>query len=101
MDYPHRQRLKIYVHVEVRSLQERPDLAEKLAAPGYKAKVERALIFHLAAFDWNCPQHITPRFTETELAEALAPVRARIEKLEMENRQLKERVERRNELERQ
>jgi predicted pyridoxine 5'-phosphate oxidase superfamily flavin-nucleotide-binding protein len=92
MDYPHRQRLKIYSHVELQSLKERPDLAERLAAPGYKAKVERAMIFHLQAFDWNCPQHITPRFSESELADALAPIRERIETLELENKQLKERL---------
>ena len=71
MDYPNRQRLKIYARVETPSLQERPDLVEKLATPGYKAKVERAMIFHLQAFDWNCSQHITPRFSESELAEAM------------------------------
>jgi uncharacterized protein len=70
MDYPNRQRLKIYAHVEVLSLENRPDLVAKLATPGYKAKVERAFIFHLEAFDWNCSQHITPRFTENEIAEA-------------------------------
>lgn len=68
MDYPNRQRLKIYAHVEVRSLADHPDLVAKLALPGYKAKVERAFVFHLDAFDWNCSQHITPRFTESEIA---------------------------------
>jgi len=60
--------------------------------PGYKAKVERAMIFHLEAFDWNCPQHITPRFSESELADAMESVRHRIETLELENAQLKERL---------
>ena len=91
MDYPNRQRLKIYVHVEVAGLDTRPDLAEKVATPDYKAKMERILIFHLEAFDWNCPQHITPRFTESEVAEAVAPMRQRIEALEMENKQLRAR----------
>jgi predicted pyridoxine 5'-phosphate oxidase superfamily flavin-nucleotide-binding protein len=92
MDYPHRTRLKIYVHAEVRSLEQSPDLMEQLALPGYKAKVERALVFHLETFDWNCPQHITPRFTEEELSQALAPVKERIAALEEENRRLKERL---------
>jgi len=92
MDYPHRQRLKIYVNVEVTSLQERPDLAAKLAMPGYKAKIERAFIFHLAAFDWNCPQHITPRFTQEELEGALKPVQKKIAALEEENRALKKQL---------
>jgi predicted pyridoxine 5'-phosphate oxidase superfamily flavin-nucleotide-binding protein len=85
MDYPGRHRLKIYAHIEARSLAEEPDLAAKLEMPGYGAKPERALLLHLEAFDWNCPQHITPRFTEAELAAALDPVRSRIKALELEN----------------
>lgn len=92
MDYPGRRRLKIYGHVEARSLADNPSLAERLATPGYKAKAERALLVHLEAFDWNCPQHITPRFTEGELADALAPMRRHIEKLETENNFLRQQV---------
>src|SRR5580698_1063897 len=58
MDYPHRRRLKIYAHVEIKDLAADPELAAKLVAPGYRAKVERGLLMHLTAFDWNCPQHI-------------------------------------------
>jgi predicted pyridoxine 5'-phosphate oxidase superfamily flavin-nucleotide-binding protein len=61
MDYPHRRRLKIYAHIEARDLAADPELAAKLTPPDYRAKVERGLIIHLAAFDWNCPQHITRR----------------------------------------
>jgi predicted pyridoxine 5'-phosphate oxidase superfamily flavin-nucleotide-binding protein len=89
MDYPHRRRLKLYAHVETRDLAADPELAEKLTLPDYRAKVERALIIHLAAFDWNCPQHIVPRFSEAELAPALAPMRARLEALETENQALR------------
>jgi hypothetical protein len=92
MDYPGRRRLKMYVHVEARSLVGHPDLAERLAMPGYKAKAERAMLLHLKAFDWNCPQHITPRFSEPELAHSLAPIRERIEELEAENRRLREKL---------
>jgi uncharacterized protein len=60
--------------------------------PGYRAKVERGLVIHLAAFDWNCPQHITPRFSEAELAPALAPLRSRLEALESENKALRLRL---------
>ncbi len=94
MDYPRRQRLKIYVRVELVALSEGPELFEKLVTPGYAAKVERALVFHLQAFDWNCPQHITPRFTQKELEPVLASARAQIEALEAENRQLAERLRR-------
>jgi predicted pyridoxine 5'-phosphate oxidase superfamily flavin-nucleotide-binding protein len=89
MDYPHRRRLKIYAHIEARNLSADPELAAKLTLPGCRAKVERGLVIHLAAFDWNCPQHITPRFSEAELAPALAPIRARLEALEAENQALR------------
>jgi uncharacterized protein len=91
MDYPNRRRLKIFAHVEARDLDADPELAERLTMPGYRAKVERGLVIHLAAFDWNCPQHITPRFSEAELAPALAPLRARLEALESENKALRSR----------
>jgi uncharacterized protein len=89
MDYPHRRRLKIYAHIEARDLTADPDLAAKLTLSDYKAKVERGLIVHLAAFDWNCPQHIIPRFSEAELEPSLAPFRARLEALEVENEALR------------
>jgi uncharacterized protein len=89
MDYPHRRRLKIYSHIEAKNLEDDPELAAKLTLPGYRAKVERALVMRLAAFDWNCPQHITPRFSEAELEPALAPIRARLQALEAENQALR------------
>ena len=57
------------IRKEVFDAAERPDLQDRLADPGYRARIERFVIFHVVAFDWNCPQHITPRFTEAELAE--------------------------------
>ena len=89
MDYPNRRRLKLYAHVEARDLAANSELAAELALPGYRAKVERGLVIHLAAFDWNCPQHIVPRFSEAELEPALAPLRARLEALETENQALR------------
>jgi predicted pyridoxine 5'-phosphate oxidase superfamily flavin-nucleotide-binding protein len=89
MDYAGRQRLKIYAHVEVRSLEADPALAEKLIVPSYRAKPERILLLHLEAFDWNCPQHITPRFTEAEIATAVAPLHRRLAELEAENATLR------------
>jgi predicted pyridoxine 5'-phosphate oxidase superfamily flavin-nucleotide-binding protein len=69
MDYPNRQRLKMYVRVESRSVADNPAVLAAVTPAGYSAKIERLLVFHLEAFDWNCPQHITPRFTEREMAE--------------------------------
>jgi predicted pyridoxine 5'-phosphate oxidase superfamily flavin-nucleotide-binding protein len=92
MDYPGRHRLKIYARIEIRDLTADPALAEILSTPGYKAKPERAVVLHLEAFDWNCPQHITPRFSEAELQNALEPVRRHIGQLEAENKELREKL---------
>jgi predicted pyridoxine 5'-phosphate oxidase superfamily flavin-nucleotide-binding protein len=90
VDYPNRRRLKIYVRIEVKDLE--PALAATLVLPGYRAKPERAFVLHLKAFDWNCSQHITPRFAEPEIDVALMPVRARIAQLEAENKMLRNRL---------
>lgn len=66
MDYANRKRLKVMATTEVFDAAARPDLAAAVSDPAYKGKVERVVVFHLAAFDWNCPQHITPRFTAEE-----------------------------------
>jgi uncharacterized protein len=92
MDYAGRARLKIYAHVETVPLDADPALVRLVADPGYKAKPERILLLHLVAFDWNCPQHITPRFTETEIAEAMQPMRDRLSTLEAENAELRARL---------
>jgi uncharacterized protein len=92
VDYPHRQRLKIYAHAEIRDLKGDQAFAEAVATPGYRAKIERAFLFHLEAFDWNCPQHITPRFTQVEVQAALAPTLGRLNELEAENRMLRDRI---------
>ncbi|WP_149931243.1 MULTISPECIES: pyridoxamine 5'-phosphate oxidase family protein [Acinetobacter] len=84
MDYPGQRRLKIYAHVEVKSFADDPALASKLILPEYKGKAERAMLLHLDAFDWNCPQHITPRFTEAEINQAILPLRNRLIDLETE-----------------
>jgi uncharacterized protein len=89
MDYPHRARLKMFARAEIRKLADEPELAAKLALPGYRGRPERAYVLHLETFDWNCPQHITPRFTEAEVNTALEPTRARLAELEAENEALR------------
>jgi predicted pyridoxine 5'-phosphate oxidase superfamily flavin-nucleotide-binding protein len=91
MDYPRRSRMKLYAHIEARDLAADPALAERLITPGYRARPERALLLHLEAFDWNCPQHITPRFTADEIEAAVAPLRDRLAALEAENAALRAR----------
>jgi predicted pyridoxine 5'-phosphate oxidase superfamily flavin-nucleotide-binding protein len=92
MDYPNRRRLKIYARIEVKDLKVDSQLAATLTLAAYPARAERAFLLHLEAFDWNCPQHITPRFTEPEIAAALAPVGARIAQLEAENKMLRDKL---------
>ena len=90
MDYPARRRLKLYARIKARDLANDPVLATRLALPGYRGVAERAFLLHLEAFDWNCPQHITPRFTQGEVAEAIAPLHARVAALEAENSGLRQ-----------
>jgi hypothetical protein len=82
MDYAHRRRLKILGHVEIREAGADAALVSRLAVPGYKAVVERVVLVSVAGFDWNCPQHITPRFTLDEVEHATQPLRERVAELE-------------------
>jgi uncharacterized protein len=84
MDYPNRRRLKIYARIEMIEAKDAPELIEKLQDRGYDARVERAMLLRVEAFDWNCPQHITPRYTLEEIEELIEPLRMRIEELEAE-----------------
>jgi predicted pyridoxine 5'-phosphate oxidase superfamily flavin-nucleotide-binding protein len=84
MDYPHQARLKILGHARVIDLKDDPALAAKLALPGYRAKPERAFVITVEAFDWNCPQHITQRFTLADVERATEGLRGRIAELEDE-----------------
>ena len=81
MDYANRQRLKIWARARVVHEDEDPVLLEQFAVPGYQAKVERGIIMTVAAVDWNCPQHITPRFTKAEVDCLIAPLQDEIERL--------------------
>ena len=92
VDYPNRRRLKLFGHLSVVGLAEDPALAAALAVPGGRGMAERSILIRLAGFDWNCPQHITPRFSEAELAAALEPIRGRLAALEAENRELRGRL---------
>lgn len=67
MDYANRRRLKILARAEVISRLDDPDLLDRLHDPDYAAQPERAIVLRVVAYDWNCPQHITPRYTLEEL----------------------------------
>lgn len=89
MDYANRRRLKILARAEVKDASAMPELIERLKDENYEAKIERAVILHIEAFDWNCPQHITPRYTIDEIKRIVQPMNDHIEKLEKEIEKLK------------
>ena len=89
MDYANRGRLKILAEAEVKDVLEAPELIEKLVDKDYTAKIERFVILHVEAFDWNCPQHITPRYTIEEIKVMIQPLNEHIQKLEKEIEKLK------------
>ena len=89
MDYLRQGRMKLFVRAKAVDLAGNPDLAARLATPGYRAPVERGLIFELEAFDWNCRQHITKRLTLPEVASVVSSMQGRIAALEAENAALR------------
>ncbi len=90
MDYPNRRRLKMLARIDVLGAGDNPDLAARISVDG-EGKVERIFVLNVEAFDWNCPQFITPRFTERELQAALAPQLDEMERVKKENAELKQR----------
>ena len=87
VDYPKRRRLKLLGRARAVAADSDADLL------AYQAEVERGLIITIEAFDWNCPQHITPRYSERELETALAPFRAKLRALEAENSALRAKLD--------
>lgn len=88
MDYPNQRRLKIIARARVAPAAEDQSLAARLHVEG-EGRVERLMLFKVEAFDWNCPQFITPRFTADEVRAALAPQLAELETLRAENARLR------------
>jgi len=77
MDYPRKARMKLQGHAAFKDAASNPELAARLAVDG-QGRVERLVTIRLAAFDWNCPQFITPRFDAGEIAQ---PVSSEMDKL--------------------
>jgi predicted pyridoxine 5'-phosphate oxidase superfamily flavin-nucleotide-binding protein len=93
MDYPNQTRLKILGRVEVHEHDpEAPALIESFRPADKSDVIERVILIHVEAFDWNCPQHITPRYTMEELQKVLAPVRDKLVTLEAENAALRKKL---------
>jgi uncharacterized protein len=87
IDYAHRQRIKLWG--EARVVEGDAELTARLMPQGYKARVEQVILFTVAAWDANCPQHIPQRFEAADVAAALAERDQRIETLEGEIERLR------------
>ena len=87
LDFAGRQRIKLWGRARV--VEDDPALLERLVDPTYRARPERAILFTVTAWDVNCSQHITARFTEAEVADATLILRQRIAELEAENARLR------------
>jgi predicted pyridoxine 5'-phosphate oxidase superfamily flavin-nucleotide-binding protein len=92
VDYPRQARLKILGHMQIFEGADAKEWIEKLRDSGDATPIERAFIIHVDAFDWNCQQHITRRFTEEQIRNVLAPFEKRMEDLALENEKLRAEV---------
>ncbi len=87
MDYPHRRRVKVWGRARV--VENDPELVKRLTVPGSRGRPERAILFHVEAWDVNCPQNITRRYSEGEVAQLIQGLRDRIDELENELRTMR------------
>lgn len=74
MDYPNRRRLKLWGTVRIVHESEAPEIIARLEVPSYRARVERGILIHIEAVEWNCPQHITPRYSKAEVDTIIQPL---------------------------
>jgi uncharacterized protein len=89
VDYPRQARLKILGRVETLEGEKAKDWLHRVRMPGEKTEIERVFVIHVEAYDWNCPQHITPRYTAEEIREGMQEVQKRVQALEQENEKLR------------
>ena len=89
VDYPRQTRLKILGRASIFEGAKASEWIDRVKDAGYKAVIERVYVIRVEAFDWNCPQHITPRFTIEEVRTALAPFEEQLQALEDENQRLR------------
>lgn len=92
VDYPARARLKILAKTSVVDLNTDPALFKQLNLAHYKFKLERMMVLHIEAYDWNCSQHITPRYTVEDIEEAFAAERIRVQQMEEELQMLRKKI---------
>lgn len=89
VDYPRQARLKILGHVDIFEGAKAETWLPRVRAAGYKAVIERVFVIHIEAYDWNCPQHITPRYTAEEIRNATRATEEQLAALELENKLLR------------
>ncbi|MBO1417495.1 pyridoxamine 5'-phosphate oxidase family protein [Streptomyces sp. FH025] len=89
IDHARQARLKLFGHATAVPAGADEALAERLGSTRTDGKVEHLVTIRVEGFAWNCPNHITPRFSQRELSDALAPVRDRLALLEQENAALR------------
>lgn len=87
MDYPNKTRLKLLGRARIVGLDDQEALS-RLEMPDYRARIERGFIITVEGFDWNCPQHITQRYSREEMSAVTGPLVSRIADLEAELAQL-------------
>jgi predicted pyridoxine 5'-phosphate oxidase superfamily flavin-nucleotide-binding protein len=92
VDYPRQARLKVLGHVEIFEAEEAEPWLERVQVTGYSAVIERVFVIHIAAYDWNCPQHITPRYTSEEIRSAVSSLEEHVSALEQENETLRKKL---------
>ena len=89
VDYPRQARLKILGRVEIFEGEKAKGWLDHVRVPGYRAVIERVFVIHVEAYDWNCPQHITPRYTADEIREGMHAIEDRVKTVELENKKLR------------
>ena len=92
VDYPHQARLKILGRAEIVEGEPAAAWIARVRDPRYKAAIERVFLIRLDAFDWNCPQHITPRYTAEEIQAAVAPLEEQLRQSHDENARLRKQL---------
>ena len=89
VSYTHQARLKMYAKAKVVQPEENPELFSSIDPADYKHKPERMIVLDVQAYDWNCRQHITPRYTSEEVEIAFSSQRKYILDLQEQNKLLK------------
>lgn len=92
MDYPNKDRLKLIGHARSVEIADDPELVASLMPAGYRATPERAFLIDVIGWEWNCSQHIMPRFTEAEISAAIQPMATELNQLRAEVQALRARV---------